>query len=62
MRSNQDLVTNTSSIISLTQILYDTFFDPNSSKDIASMVYNMNLVRNSNARRNVLERLCEFLN
>eukprot|EP00794_Sanderia_malayensis_P008580 gene8580-9497_t len=37
-------------------ILFEIFYDPNSSKDIASMEYNMNLVRNSNARGNVLDK------
>eukprot|EP00794_Sanderia_malayensis_P004126 gene4127-4680_t len=37
-------------------ILFEIFYDPNSSKDIASMEYNMNLVRNSNAGGNVLDK------
>ena len=41
--------------MSLIQILYECFYDTESTTDVSTMVYNMNLVRNSNARGNVID-------
>eukprot|EP00794_Sanderia_malayensis_P002117 gene2117-2401_t len=41
------------------QILYEAFYNKESAKDIGSMTYNMNLVRNTNARGNVMDRFNE---
>ena len=43
------------SFMSLIQILYECFYNTESTTDVSTMVYNMNLVRNSNARGNVID-------
>ena len=46
------------SFMSLIQILYECFYNTESTADASAMVYNMNLVRNSYARGNVIDNFC----
>eukprot|EP00795_Rhopilema_esculentum_P016095 gene16095-7448_t len=41
------------------KILYEAFFDNESVRDVGSMAYSMNLIKNTNARGNVLDKYNE---